>query len=111
MSRKILTIAALSFGALFSAAHVQAQDLEVRTMEVPVAGLDLNSQQGQREMTLRINAAVKRVCPNMAERDLRTRMTAMKCHQDARAIAAADMARLIQRQQLATISARNMSQH
>lgn len=112
MTRKILTMTALPAAMLFfaSAAHAQAPAGEVRSVIVTAHGIDLNSDEGQQILKARVRRAVNSVCPSVYERDLRLQAKARECRMQATSGANEELARLAQRQHLASLSAQTLSQ-
>ncbi|MDT7933323.1 MAG: UrcA family protein [Sphingomonadaceae bacterium] len=74
-------------GALAVSAAAAAQPVAVRTEQVPYGDLNLASKEGADRLQLRINAAVRRVCPSQSGNLVET----MQCRIDAQKAAKRQM--------------------
>lgn len=112
MTRKILTMTAIPAAMLMfaSAAQAHGTDIVVRSVAVTTDGIDLGSEAGQAILKAKLRRAVNSVCPSPYERDLRVRAAARECRIQASAGAEEELARLVQRQHLASLSVQTMSQ-
>lgn len=92
--KTVLFAAAAALATVATATPVLARDVAVR-----YADLDLTSEQGQRDLTRRIDRAAKLACDYHADGHIAARET-MNCYRQARSRANTEMASLVENKNL-----------
>jgi len=95
MKRLIIGSILASAAAMFAPQAAIAKDAPA-SVEVSVAGLDLDTPEGQGIMARRVGRAAKQVCGYQASRELREQMAAKQCLKLAMARAEVQMARKLE---------------